>query len=318
MIKMAEQPKVSSKETVNALREALGDQVEFDKPLAPLTTYRTGGSARYFISVSTGEQLSQAVKTAANLQLRFFVIGGGSNLLVADSGYDGMIIKVSVKGLSMKADTSVEVGAGEDLMALVDFATQNGLTGMEFAAGIWGTVGGAIYGNAGAYGGEIKDVLTGLTLADREGNIRHVDPQYCRFDYRDSYLKETGEIVIDAVFGLSHGDRKAIEAKVKEILALREKKHPTRGRSAGCFFKNIPDAGAQFGKLPAGRLLEEAGAKGLSVGGAVVFDKHANMIVNTGTATSKDIRQLADIMKKKVFDKFGIVLEEEVIQLGEF
>ena len=213
----------------------------------------------------------------------------------------------------LAADTSQE-----ELMALVDFATVSGLTGLEFAAGIWGTVGGAVYGNAGAYGGEMKDVISGLRLISPVGEIKSVSPDYCRFGYRDSYLKTTREIIVDVTISLSQGDKADIERKVKEILSLRETKHPTRGKSAGCFFKNILDPNEEFGKLPAGRLLEEAGVKGLSVGGAEVFDKHANMIVNTGKATSKDIRRLADIMKKKVFDKFGIELEEEVIQVGEF
>lgn len=315
---MAEQSKVSSEVATAALKEALGDLLEFDRPLAPLTTYGTGGPARYFVSVTTADQLAGALTAASGLDLPFFVMGGGSNLLVADSGYDGLVIRVSIKGIALTGESTVETGAGEDLAALVDFATDHGLTGLEFAAGIWGTVGGAVYGNAGAYGGEIKDVIIDLTLVNRDGETRRVDPPYCRFGYRDSYLKVTGEIVVKAVFRLGRGDKQNIEAKVKEILALREKNHPIHGRSAGCFFKNIPDPKEPFGKLPAGRLLDEAGTKGLSVGGAAVFDKHANIIVNTGAATSKDIRQLADIMKKRVFEKFGVKLEEEVIQLGNF
>lgn len=309
---------VSSKMTETALKESLGNKLEVDKPLAPLTTYGTGGAARYFFQAESAEQLSRAVRAASELKVPFFVIGGGSNLLVSDDGYDGLIIKVATRGMALKSKTCIECGAGEDLTALVDFATESGLAGMEFAAGIWGTVGGAVYGNAGAYGGEMKDVVTGMRLINAEGEIRAVEPEYCRFGYRDSYLKVTREIIVDVSISLSQGDKAEIERKVKEILSLRESRHPVRGKSAGCFFKNILDPNEEFGKLPAGRLLEEAGVKGLSVGGAEVFDKHANMIVNTGKATSKDIRQLADIMKKKVLDKFGLTLEEEVIELGEF
>jgi UDP-N-acetylmuramate dehydrogenase len=315
---MTELMEVSSKMTKSALTELLGDTVEFDKPMAPLTTYGTGGPARYFLEATSAEQLSLAVRVASDLKVPFFVIGGGSNLLVSDAGYDGLIVKVAVMGLTIKEATSVECGAGEELMALVDFATESGLTGLEFAAGIWGTVGGAVYGNAGAYGGEMKDVVTGLRLIDQKGDLRSVGPEYCRFGYRDSHLKRTREIIVDVTLSLSQGNKADIERRVKEILSLRETKHPTGGKSAGCFFKNILDPNEEFGKLPAGRLLDEAGVKGLSVGGAEVFDKHANMIVNTGKATSKDIRRLADIMKEKVMNKFGIELEEEVIQLGEF
>ncbi len=297
---------------------SFGEGIEFDKPLAPLTSYGTGGPARYYLEVESSEKLAEAVATAAELKIPYYVIGGGSNLLVSDAGYDGLIVKVAVKGMTLKNETIIECGAGEDLMSLVDFATLNSLTGLEFAAGIWGTVGGAIYGNAGAYGGEIKDVIRSLTLIETSGNVKSVKPDYCQFGYRDSQLKRTREIVVDATFQLKQGDKVTIKNKVDEILASRKSNHPTRGKSAGCFFKNIPDPTQKFGKLAAGQLLDEAGAKGLTVGGAAVYEKHANMIVNTDNATSKDIRQLADIMKKKVIDKFGVTLEEEVIQLGEF
>ena len=251
------------------------------------------------------------------LKLPYFVVGGGSNLLISDSGYDGLIVKVAVKGIHLDGVGRIDCGAGEDLMALVNFAADNGLSGLEFAAGIWGSVGGAIYGNAGAYGGEIKDVLTDLTLIDQQGELKEVPSGYCGFAYRDSYLKVTHEVVVRARFQLAPGDRTAVKAKVNEIVSLRSARHPAEG-TCGCFFKNIPDPKEKFGKLPAGRLLEQVGAIGMKLGGAAVFEKHANMIVNTGAATSQDIHQLADILKQKVFEKFGILLEEEVIKLGDF
>jgi len=315
---MAEQVEVRSRLTNAAMAASFGEGIEFDKPMAALTSYGTGGPARYYLEVDSSEKLSGAVATAVELRIPYFVIGGGSNLLVSDSGYDGLIVKIAVKGIVVKDETVVECGAGEDLRSLIDFATSNGLTGLEFAAGIWGTVGGAIYGNAGAYGGEIKDVIKSLTLVDASGGVRSVSTDYCRFSYRDSQLKRTREIVVDATFQLKQGDKLIIKNKVDEIMASRESKHPTCGKSAGCFFKNIPDPAHKHGKLAAGQLLDEAGAKGLKVGGAAVYEKHANIIVNIDNATSKDIRQLADTMKKKVFDKFGVALEEEVIQLGEF
>jgi UDP-N-acetylmuramate dehydrogenase len=213
--------------------------------------------------------------------------------------------------------TAISCGAGEDLTTLVEFAAKNGLSGLEFAAGIWGTVGGAIYGNAGAYGGEVGARVESLTLVEPSGDVKDVDRDYCRFGYRDSYLKSSGDIVVEARFRLETGDVEEIRRKVDEIVAIREVKFPPDGKSAGCFFKNIPDPKEKFGKLPAGRLLEQVGAKGMSVGGARVFDKHANIIVNTGSATSKDIRLLADKLKEKVFAEFGIRLEEEIIQVGD-
>lgn len=300
------------------LRAAFGDALEFDRPLAPFTSYKTGGPARYFLSVRSAEEIAAAVARARELHLRYFLIGGGSNLLISDEGYDGLIIKVDVRGLRIVDEVNIESGAGEDLMALVNFATANSLTGLEFAAGIWGSVGGAIYGNAGAFGGEIGGVTTSVTLVDNAGQVKEVPPEYCRFGYRDSYLKVTHEIVTRARFQLQKGDHAAISARIKEILSLRDTKHPNTGKSAGCFFKNIPDPTQPYGKLPAGKLLEESGAKKLQVGGARVFDRHANIIVNTGTATSHDIRELADRMKRLVFEKFHIELQEEVQQLGKF
>lgn len=300
-----------------ALREHFGPRLEFDKPMAPFTSFRTGGPATLFLRVESADQLAGAICTARRLGVFFFLLGGGSNLLVADAGYDGLVIKLDIRGLRVVEEATIESGAGENLMDLVEFARDNGLAGLEFAAGIWGTVGGAVYGNAGAFGGEIGDIIADLTLVDSDGNITTVGPDHCCFAYRDSALKRTGEVVVLVRFKLQPGEPTRIKERIDEILALRVAKHPDQ-LTAGCFFKNIPDPKEPHGKLPAGRLLEEAGVKGLSVGGARVFDKHANIIVNTGTATSGDIRRLADLMKEKVRTRFGIELQEEVIHLGEF
>lgn len=299
------------------LRSAFGPKLEFDKQLSQFTSFKTGGPARYFITISTAEELSNSLKQAKAFQIPYFLIGGGSNLLISDSGYDGLIIKLAVQGLKLLDPVTIHCGAGEDLMALVNYSADNGLAGLEFSSGIWGTVGGAIYGNAGAYGGEIKDVLTGITLVDREGKIKQVTPEYCRFSYRDSYLKVTQEVVVDATIRLQADDKQEIRKRIDGIIAIRKTKHPDDG-SAGSFFKNIPDPTQPYGKLPAGKLLEEIGSKMMSVGGAKVYEKHANIIINGGNATSQDIRDLADMMKKKVFERFGIMLEEEVMQLGQF
>ncbi|MCP4686286.1 MAG: UDP-N-acetylmuramate dehydrogenase [bacterium] len=303
---------------MSALLEAFGTNLEFSRALAPLTSFKTGGRARYFVSVGSADEAVRAIKAVKRLKIPCFVMASGSNLLVSDEGFDGIVIKMDVTGLQKTSETEVDSGAGEDLMALVDLATASSLTGLEFAAGIWGTVGGAVYGNAGAFGGEIGAIVTRITVVDDSGQIKTMTADDCGFAYRHSALKDDRFVIISARFGLTEGDSSVIQARVDEILAAREGKHPTGGRSAGCFFKNIPDPKEEHGKLPAGRLLEEAGAKELRVGGASVFDKHANIIVNSGNASSKDIRQLADMMKKRVFDRFGIELQEEVRQLGSF
>jgi UDP-N-acetylmuramate dehydrogenase len=299
------------------LTRIFGDRLEFDKSMAQFTSFRTGGPAALFLRAQTGEEAAQAVLQAERLGLPFFLLGGGSNLLVSDLGYDGLVIKMDVRGLSRVDATTIECGAGEDLMALVRYAAEQGLTGLEFAAGIWGTVGGAIYGNAGAFGGEIGDVLVDALLIGQDGKIRTVDKEYCRFAYRDSYLKVSHEIVVSAHLRLQPGDRATVEKKIEEILELRVAKHPDQ-LTAGCFFKNIPDPKEPYGKLPAGRLLEQIGAKQLSVGGAKVFERHANIIINTGTASAADICALAALLKQKVKERFGIELQEEVIKLGTF
>lgn len=317
-MKIVEQSGVSVDRPEQDLRSLFGEALEFNKPLAPLSTFETGGKAKYFISCQTPENVTKTLQAVHSLKLPYVVIGGGSNLLISDDGYDGLVVKIDLKGMKMLSPTEIECMAGEELMSLVRFAADNGLTGIEFASGIFGYVGGAIYGNAGAYGGEMKDILKEINLVSREGELKTVTPEYCRFGYRDSYLKKSKDIVLSAIFSLSTGDKEEITRKIDDILRIRSGKHPVDGRSAGSFFKNIPDPSQPYGKLPAGKLLEECGVKGLQVGGAKVFDKHANMIVNTGTATSKDIRQLADIMKQKVLDKFDIELEEEVISIGIF
>lgn len=314
---MLDLKEVNTKMPQSATFENLKNKLEPNKPLAPFSTFKTGGPAQWFILADSVELLSDAIKMARAEQLNYVVIGGGSNLLISDDGFDGLVIKVALKGIQLIDKTQIDCFAGEDLMALIRFAEENGLTGLEFASGIAGTVGGAIYGNAGAYGGEIKDVLTEVTLVDCEGNIKKVNPAYCKFRYRDSYLKKSKEIVARASFKLEKGNKESISKKIEEILTTRAGKHPVDGKTAGSFFKNIPDPKEPYGKLAAGKLLEEAGAKQLSVGDAAVYEKHANMIINRDNATSKDIRELADMMKKIVFEKFGIELEEEVITIGK-
>jgi UDP-N-acetylmuramate dehydrogenase len=315
---MVEQLSVSRDWPADTLRSAFGSGLEFAVELAPYTSFKTGGRAKWFIRARSSEEVARSVRAAQRLKIPYFLLGGGSNVLVSDAGFEGVIIKIDVGGLSLYSQTGVDCGAGEDLMALVKFATENSLTGMEFAAGIWGTAGGAICGNAGAYGSDMGKVVSSVELVEPGGELRTESAEYCRFGYRDSRFKSSGEVIVSARFEFRQGDRATISARVDEILRLREERHPVDSMSAGCFFKNVPDPKQPHGKLAAGKLLEEAGAKDLSFGGARVFEKHANIIVNTGKATSKEIRQLADKMKQRVKDKFRIDLEEEIVCIGEF
>jgi UDP-N-acetylmuramate dehydrogenase len=317
-MKVSERLSVTQRVSRSEITAQFGPELEFDRGLAAFTSFGTGGPARYFISAKTVADVARAVKAARKLNLPYFFLGGGTNVLVSDKGFDGLVVKIDVCGMKLVGDDEIISGAGEDLQTLVDFAADNSLSGLEFASGIWGTVGGAIYGNAGAFGGEIGALVAEATLIGDDGAVKTVGHDYCRFGYRDSYLKSTGEAIIEARFKLKSGQAAGIRQKIADIVAARRERHPVERCSAGCFFKNIPDSTQPGGKLPAGRLLDEVGAKGLSVGGAKVFEKHANIIVNTGSATSRDIRKLADILKDKVYERFGVELEQEVIQLGEF
>ncbi|MDD4050658.1 MAG: UDP-N-acetylmuramate dehydrogenase [candidate division Zixibacteria bacterium] len=294
-----------------------GGPVQRNVSLSTFTTFRTGGEADLFVQVNTTDQLGRAVTLAQESGIPYFVLGDGSNLLVSDDGYRGLIVRNRILGLTVEGDR-VTAGTGETMDNLVDFATSCSLSGLEFAAGIWGTVGGAVYGNAGAFGSQVGSRLVQAEVMDSTGTVRMEGRDYFQFAYRSSRLKTTKEIVATVTFGLDPGDARVIGKRTEEIRQLRREKHPGRPCSAGCFFKNIEDPRQPGGKIPAGKLLEEAGAKSMRVGDAAVYDKHANIIINAGHATSKEIRQLADILKKKVKDKFDVELEEEVICLGNF
>jgi UDP-N-acetylmuramate dehydrogenase len=301
----------------NILRERFGDKILLDYPLANLTSFGTGGKARIFVEVSTTDELSRIAEFSCELEIPIFMLGGGSNLLVSDSGYNGLIIKNSIMGKEISG-TDIVCGAGELLQDIINFSAENNLAGLEFATGIWGTIGGAIYGNAGAYGSEIGTFVMSAQVVSRQGNIKNIESGYLEFGYRTSKLKESGEFVANAKLALKSGTKEVILGRIREIMDLRKTKLPLDEKSAGCFFKNIIDERQKFGKLPAGQLLEEVGAKDTHYGGARVFPKHANIIVNDGTAQSKDIKRLADILKRRVKEKFGILLKEEVTLLGDF
>lgn len=316
--KMVVQLSVSENLPLGKLVAEFGPNLTCGVDLAPFTSYKTGGLARYFLAASNASELVKAIKGAKKLRIPCFILGGGTNILVSDEGFDGVVIKVDVTGLEKTAPTEIKCGAGESLADVVDFAADNALTGLEFAAGIYGSLGGAIYGNAGAYGGDIGSVLKSLTLVKPDGELITAQRDYCGFGYRDSNLKKTKDLIVDATLELALGKAQNIKAEVSRIIATREEKLPANDNSAGCFFKNIPDKTAPHGKRAAGQLLDEAGAKQLKVKNARVSPEHANIIVNTGLATSKEISQLADKMKQTVKDKFGITLEEEVIRVGKF
>lgn len=282
-----------------------------DEPLCRHTTFKIGGPADRFITVESEEQLSRILRELARLELPYFVLGRGSNLLVGDKGYPGVALKLENFFASagvMEDGESVSAGAGISLAGLCVFARDEGLTGLEFAWGIPGSVGGAVYMNAGAYGGEMKDVVTRVWYMDREGRLS--SGEELGFGYRHSAFMEGGRIITRAELKLSRGDKEEIAARMNELMARRKDKQPYDMLSAGSTFKR-PKTGY------AAALIEQCGLKGRRVGGAQVSEKHAGFIVNTGGATCKDVLRLMDIVRETVLRETGTELEPEVRLIGE-
>jgi UDP-N-acetylmuramate dehydrogenase len=296
-------------------REALERPLQRRVSLRLHSSFRVGGRADYFFAARSSEELRSCLEFTHDRSLPYYVIGSGTNILFADEGYRGLILKNEIRGIRrLKPSGRVEVLAGTPLADLVSFALEEGRTGLEFAAGIPGTVGGAVYGNAGAWGLAIGQLLLEAVLLDGQGREFRVGNDYFEFGYRDSILKKRHLTVLQVVLGLRQGDRGRIKARMQESLAKRKSPCPSPKMAyAGSFFKNpfLPDGT----KMAAGSLLEKVGAKELKKGGAAVYPGHANFILNRGGATAADIKGLSRTMKARVKKKFGITLEEEIIYL---
>jgi UDP-N-acetylmuramate dehydrogenase len=302
---------------VLALRERFGADFAENRRLADFTTFRIGGPARLFINCRNHEDIVDAVNFAHKNDIQYFVIGGGSNLLISDNGYPGLIVRIAGSNLEIK-DDHILVDAGYDWEKFIDFCCQKGLGGLVSMSGIKGQVGGAVHGNAGAFGTSVADILLEAEIFEPGSEPRWEPNKYFAFSYRNSILKKTKEVVLRAKFRYNREEPEKLLEKQKEILALRSQRHPETDCSAGCFFKNIEKPDEPYGKLAAGFLLEKVGAKQMQIGGARVFEKHANILINsTGSASAADIRKLAEILKKRVKDEYGYNLEEEITFLGD-
>ncbi len=273
--------------------------------MAKYSTYQVGGPADYFLEAGSKEDLVEAIEWAREKNLPIFVFGGGSNLLFDDAGFRGLVIRVAIDNLEVKGEEIV-AGAGVKISALIAAAKQAGLSGLEGWNGLPGTVGGAVFGNAGCFGVETKDVLKSAEIYEN-GKVREVGVDFFEYEYRNSKIKrEGGVVVLSATFKLRSSDVNRIDAKMKEVAISRVKKQPA-GSSTGSFFKN-PSA-----EKSAGMLIEECGLKGKMIGRAQVSEYHANFILNKGGATSKDILALASEVAVAVKLQFGIELEREVV-----
>ncbi|MBU4369570.1 UDP-N-acetylmuramate dehydrogenase [Patescibacteria group bacterium] len=281
-------------------------KIEKNINLAPLTTFKIGGPAKYFCQVKTEEELIQVIKWAKKKKIPYFVIGGGSNLLISDKGFKGLVIKLSMEQCQLVGNKLL-LGSALRLSQTVMFLVKNNLTGLEWAAGIPGTVGGAVRGNAGAFGQEISNCLLKVTVL-REGEVIELKNKEIRFAYRQSIFKKNKDIILNVVLSLKKGKNQENEKIIQDILQRRRKSHPSQP-SAGCVFKNPKLSSA-------GLLIDKCGLKGRQIGGAKISEKHANFIINTGQAKARDVKNLIELIKKQVKDKFNIELKEEIEYLG--
>ena len=309
------------------LRKALGEALLTHEPLRHHTTFRIGGPADYYFAARTADQMVTALQTAREIDLPVFLLGGGSNLLVSDDGFRGLVLRNAIEQVEFDS-TAAHVGAGADFLQFIYECRDRGLSGLEFAAGIPGSIGGALYGNAGCYGQDIGSFTIECTHTTLDGAITETKPAaWYQFDYRDSRLKRDPRVLLSCLLQLKRGDPAAIQAVIEEKLEIRRQKHPQWRvePTAGSYFKNLPPdwqmPGARHSpgtrRVPAGQLLDEVGCRGLRVGDAMVFAKHANIIINAGRATAQEVLELAEIMKARVRERFGVTLEEEVMYLGK-
>jgi UDP-N-acetylmuramate dehydrogenase len=277
------------------------------------TTFRTGGPAAYYLVPETPEEVDAAIAFAREKQMEFCVIGKGSNLLVSDDGYDGVIIEIgnALSTIRIYEETNAVALAGISLAKMAAFLAENSLTGFEFAAGIPGNLGGGIAMNAGAYGGEIKDVIKSVSLLTESGDSLMLSGDKLELSYRSSVIQKKHYTVLTAVFSLEQGDREEIYEKMKEFGRRRREKQPLEYPSAGSTFKR-PEG--HF----AGKLIEDAGLRGYRIGDAQVSEKHCGFVINRGNAEAAQIYELICHVREEVKKQFGVELEPEVKLLGRF
>ena len=276
------------------------------------TTFRIGGPADFLVLPQTLQEIAEVTALCRKEGQPWYVIGNGSNLLVGDKGVRGVVIQLlrNFNEIEVRGE-EIHVQAGTVNAAVARQALDAGLTGFEFAAGIPGTTGGAVVMNAGAYGGEMKDILKGVTVLDEDGRVRTLAAEELELGYRTSIIARKGYIVLDICMKLEKGDPEAIRTRMDELREKRVTKQPLEYPSAGSTFKR-PEG------YFAGKLIMDAGLRGFSVGGAQISEKHCGFVINKGNATAEDVVNLMEETKKIVMEKFGVVLEPEVKRLGEF
>ena len=287
------------------------NNIKYNESMKKHTTMKVGGEAKVLVEPTTIEEIKEIIDFAKENNMKYYIIGNGSNLVVADEGIDGIVIKLATKFADIKVEgEEIYVTSGVSMPYTAIVAKNNSLSGFEFAAGIPGTIGGGIKMNAGAYGGELSDIVKSITYLDEDGEIKTISNSDAKFGYRDSIFKRNSNLVVlSAVFKLKKGDKAEIEKIMKENNESRRNKQPIEMPNAGSVFKR--PVGHYVGPM-----IIECGMQGYSIGGAEVSKKHAGFIVNTGNATCKDIIMLIEEIKKKVYDKFQVDLEVEIQFIG--
>ena len=283
-------------------------KIIYNEPMKNHTSFKIGGNADLFVSVKTVEELKQALFYAKQKQIHITIIGNGTNILVSDSGIRGIVIKIDIQKFDLKEENEhleITVGSGNKMMALATQLKNQEISGFEQLSGIPGTIGGAIYMNAGAYGKEMKDIVISTKCMNTEGEIIELSNKEQKFEYRSSIFNNKDYIILDAKLKLQKGKKEDIEKQMKEYLNQRKEKQPLEYPSAGSTFKR------QEGIITA-KLIDECGLKGYKIGGAMVSEKHSGFIVNTGNATAKDVLELIKYVKDKVYKETKIRIEEEI------
>lgn len=317
------------------LKEMFGDRLKKDEPLAKHVNIRLGGPADFYVEAKSSDEIVRAVEAASADGTAFVILGGGSNTLPSDEGFRGLVIQAANRDWSIHGERVI-AEAGVPTAFLARKTAEAGLTGLEWAISLPGTIGGAVRGNAGCFGGEIKDALVSVeALRVDDGKIGRVTRTQgeCGFGYRDSAFKKDDEIILGAEFRLTPAPPEACLTKLESVLTQRKLQQPSENPSAGCMFKNlgykeeteiaklkerleVPKAFLDAKRIPAGWLIDQADLKGKRIGGAQVSEKHGNFLVNLGNATASDVLQLISLIKMRIRDEYGLQMEEEVQLLG--
>ena len=302
-----------NKSLENRLKLIAGDSnVRCDEPMSSHCTFRAGGTAKYYVIPDEYKKVRDVLRLCVEENIPYYVIGNGSNLLVQDDGFDGVIIEIDSALAKIEINgNEIVAKAGAKLSKIAVKALNESLTGFEFAGGIPGTLGGAVVMNAGAYGGEMKDVLRKVMVMDQSGKVFEIPAEELQMGYRTSIIKTAGYIVLGAVLSLKEGNLEEIKMLTRKLSEQRTSKQPLEYPSAGSTFKR-PEG------YFAGKLIMDSGLRGYRVGGAQVSEKHCGFVINTGDATAEDVRSLMKHVTEIVYAKFGVTLEPEVKFLGEF